>query len=133
MDAENAQSLLYCEKNYYKNWVAKGMVASILTAATASGILWAVVQFADLLTGAAKQIAEIILETLRVLKKSGTSAIHDLFTKGKYGNQDELLQKLWDMGYEKVELLDTTDGLFMTKWQSCILCLNGSALLVGKK
>ncbi len=76
---------------------------------------------------------EIILETLRVLKKGGTFDIHDLFTKGKNGNQDELLQKLQDMGYEKVELLDTTDGLFMTKWESCILCLNGSALLIDKK
>ena len=81
----------------------------------------------------AKDRQAIIWETLRVLKKGGTFAIHDLFTRGKYRNRDELLQKLRDMGYEKVELLDTTDGLFMTKQEAAVLCLTGSSLLVGKK
>lgn len=76
---------------------------------------------------------EIILETLRVLKKGGTFAIHDIFSKGKYGDMEKLLKKLRDMGYEKVELLDTTSGLFMTKKETYDLLLNGSALLVGKK
>ena len=75
----------------------------------------------------------ILLETLRVLKKGGTFAIHDLFSKSKYGDTDQLLQKLRDMGYEKAELLDTTNGLFMTPSEASILCMKGSALLVGKK
>ncbi len=75
----------------------------------------------------------IILETLRVLKKGGTFAIHDLFSKEKYGDMNKLLGQLHDMGYEKVELLDTTDGLFMIKKEARVLCMNGSALLVGKK
>ena len=57
----------------------------------------------------------IVLETLRVLKKGGTFAIHDIFSRGKYGDTKKLLQTLRDKGYEKVELLDTTNGLFMTK------------------
>lgn len=80
-----------------------------------------------------KNRQDLILETLRVLKKGGTFAIHDEFTKGKYGNIQELVQKLKDMGYEKVEFLDTTDGLFMTKKEAAPLCLLGSGLLVGKK
>lgn len=76
---------------------------------------------------------EIILETLRVLKKGGTFAIHDEFSRTKYGDTDLLVKKLKDMGYEKVELLDTSKGLFMTKKEGISLCLSGSALLIGKK
>ena len=76
---------------------------------------------------------DIILETLRVLKKGGVFVIHDEFTRSKYGNTDLLLQKLREMGYEKVELLDTSDGLFMTRKESLPLGLAGSGLLVGIK
>lgn len=75
----------------------------------------------------------IILETLRVLKKGGTFAIHDIFAKERYGDMDAFLKKLKDMGYEKAELLDTSDGLFMTKKEASLLALKGSALLIGKK
>ena len=80
-----------------------------------------------------KNRQEIILETLRVLKKGGVFAIHDEFTKSKYGDTSLLVKKLQDMGYEKVELLDTSDGLFMTRKEAKSLCLVGSGLLVGKK
>ena len=75
----------------------------------------------------------IILETLRVLKKGGTFAIHDEFSKVRYGDIQQLVKKLRDMGYEKVELLDTADGLFMTAKEAAPLGLKGSGLLVGKK
>ena len=75
----------------------------------------------------------IILETLRTLKKGGTFAIHDEFTRSKYGDTDQLLKKLRDLGYEKAELLDTSNGLFMTHKEAAPLCLVGSGLLVGKK
>lgn len=75
----------------------------------------------------------IILESLRVLKKGGTFAIHDEFTKSKYGDTDQLVQKIKDLGFEKVELLDTSDGLFMTRKEAKSLFLVGSGLLVGKK
>ena len=38
-----------------------------------------------------------------------------------------------DMGYERVELIDTTKGLFMRPGEAMQLCLSGSTLLVGKK
>ena len=76
---------------------------------------------------------DIILETLRCLKKGGVFAIHDEFTKSKYGDTSKLVKRLKDMGYEKVELLDTSEGLFMTSKEASSLALKGSGLLVGKK
>ena len=75
----------------------------------------------------------ILLETLRVLKKGGTFAIHDIMSKSKYGDMQAFVSKLRDMGYEKVELIDTTDGMFMTRGEALWMELSGSALLVGKK
>ena len=75
----------------------------------------------------------ILLETLRTLKKGGTFAIHDIMSKGKYGDMKAFEQKLKDMGYEDVQLIDTTDGKFMSKWESTWMGLSGSTLLVGTK
>ncbi len=75
----------------------------------------------------------VLLETLRVLKKGGTFAIHDLFTKQKYGDMEAFKQKLLKMGYEKVDLVDTTKNDFMTEKEAKYLFLSGSALLIGKK
>ena len=80
-----------------------------------------------------KERQSILLETLRVLKKGGTFAIHDIFSRSKYGDMEAFVKKLKDMGYEKVELIDTTDGSFITKFESVWMELAGSALLVGKK
>ncbi|MBR6408610.1 MAG: class I SAM-dependent methyltransferase, partial [Clostridia bacterium] len=74
----------------------------------------------------------ILLETLRVLKKGGVFALHDIFSKSKYGDMPSFVKKLKDMGYEKVELIDST-GRFMTKWEAVRMGLSGSALLVGRK
>lgn len=75
----------------------------------------------------------ILLETLRVLKKGGIFAIHDIFSKAKYGDMQTFVNKLKDMGYEEVELIPTTNGKFMEKSESVWMGLSGSALLVGKK
>ena len=75
----------------------------------------------------------IILETLRVLRKGGTFAIHDEFTRSKYGDTSLLVRKIQELGYEKVELIDTTEGLIMSAKEAGPLGLKGSCLLVGKK
>lgn len=75
----------------------------------------------------------ILLETLRVLKKGGTFAIHDIFSRFKYGDMQAFVKKLKDLGYEKVELVDTTNGMFMSPWEAKWMGLNGSAILKGKK
>ena len=74
-----------------------------------------------------------LLETLRTLKKGGTFAIHDIMSRTKYGDMQAFVQKLKDMGYEKVELIDTTNGMFMQKWEATWMALSGSAILTGIK
>lgn len=76
---------------------------------------------------------ELLLETLRVLRKGGTFAIHDLMGKARYGDMDDFVRRLKDMGYEEVRLVDTTDGTFMTKRESRRYLLLGSAVLCGRK
>ena len=76
---------------------------------------------------------DYLLETLRVLKKGGTFAIHDIFSKPKYGDMGSFVQKLKDMGYEDVRLIDTADGAWITKREGIWMGLAGSALLVGRK
>ena len=49
-----------------------------------------------------------------------------------YGDMQAFVQMLKDMGYERVELIDTTDGSFMTP-KAGRLMLRGSTLLVGRK
>ena len=76
---------------------------------------------------------EILLETLRTLKKGGVFAIHDIFSQDKYGDINAFLATLKSMGYENVELIDTTKGMFMTPKEAKWMMLSGSALLVGRK
>ena len=82
---------------------------------------------------AGKDKQALLLETLRVLKQGGTFSIHDLMSKRRYGDMQAFAQKLRDMGYAYVELINTTDGSFMTPQEAKRLMLCGSALLVGKK
>ena len=83
------------------------------------------------ISGVDKQ--QLLLETLRTLKKGGTFAIHDLMSKNRYGNMEAFCQKLREMGYAEVRIIDTTDGMFMTKKEASRLMLQGSTLLVGRK
>lgn len=83
------------------------------------------------ITGADKQ--KLLLETLRVLKKGGVFAIHDLMGPARYGDMDAFVRKLKEQGYEKVERIDTTNGLFMTRKEAKQLMLRDSTLLVGRK
>ncbi|MDO4866677.1 MAG: class I SAM-dependent methyltransferase [Clostridia bacterium] len=74
-----------------------------------------------------------LLETLRTLKKGGTFALHDIFSRSKYGDMQAFVKLLKDMGYQKVELIDTTDGRYMSKFEATWMALSGSALLTGIK
>ena len=83
------------------------------------------------ISGVNKQ--ELLRETLRVLKKGGTFAIHDLMSKMRYGDMERFMQELRDEGYQEVELIHTDDGLFMSKKEATKMMLRGSALLKGVK
>ncbi len=76
---------------------------------------------------------QYLLETLRTLKKGGTFALHDIFSKAKYGDMQAFVRKLRDMGYQQVELIDTADGRFMKKSEAAWMGLSGSAMLTGRK
>ncbi len=75
----------------------------------------------------------ILLETLRVLKKGGTFAIHDIFSRDKYGDMQSFVKKLKDLGYEHAELIPTDNGRFMSPWEAKWMALSGSAVLFGRK
>lgn len=83
------------------------------------------------ITGVDRQ--QVLLETLRMLKKGGSFALHDIFSKGKYGDMPSFIKKLKGMGYEKVQMIDTTDGKFMTKKEAAMYSLRHSAILYGRK
>ena len=83
------------------------------------------------ITGADKQA--LLRETLRVLKKGGTFAIHDLMSPIRYGNMQEFISELKKEGYEKVELIDTTNNMFMSRREAIRLQLGSSTLLTGRK
>ena len=76
---------------------------------------------------------EYLLETLRTLKKGGCFALHDIFSKAKYGDMQSFVKKLEGMGYRKVELIDTTNGKFMKRSEAGWMGLSGSAVLTGIK
>ena len=81
--------------------------------------------------GADKQA--LLRESLRVLKRGGVFAIHDLMEPSRYGDMDEFLRKLREDGFQEAQLLPTAYGSFMTPWEGKTLFLSGSALLVGRK
>ena len=76
---------------------------------------------------------DVLLEALRVLKKGGAFAIHDIFSKGKYGDMKKFMEDLKANGYEKVELIKTDEKFFKSKSEAKRLSLGESALLIGKK
>lgn len=76
---------------------------------------------------------QLLLETLRVLKKGGTFAIHDLMGPMRYGDMRAFVRRLEEEGYREVRLIDTADGLFMDPVRATFLGLRGSRLLVGRK
>lgn len=83
------------------------------------------------ITGKNKQ--KLLLETLRVLKKGGVFVIHDLMNKSRYGDMNKFIEKLEKDGYEDVQFIDTTKGLFMSRKEAKLLGLSGSTLLIGRK
>lgn len=82
-------------------------------------------------TGVRRQ--KLLTETLRVLKKGGTFAIHDVMTQASFGDMEAFAEKLRQKGYARVELIRTDTGKFMSRRESALLMLRGSCLLVGEK
>lgn len=67
------------------------------------------------------------------MKKGGTFAIHDIMSKQRYGDMRAFCDELRAAGYERVELIDTANGRFMSRSEAALMFLAGSTLLVGRK
>ena len=80
-----------------------------------------------------KNKQKLLLETIRVLKKGGVFIIHDLMNKSSYGDMNKFMEKLKKDGYQDVQLIDTTKGLFLDHKEAILLGLSGSTLLIGRK
>ncbi len=74
-----------------------------------------------------------LLESLRVLKKGGVFALNDDMKPKLYGDMEGFAQKLRDMGYEEVRLVDTAQEAFGSHRRAAMMMLGSSRLLVGRK
>lgn len=81
--------------------------------------------------GADKQ--ELILESLRVLKKGGVFAFNDSMKPNAYGNMEEFVQKLKGMGYSDVRLINTSELIFGSEKKASLMMLGNSRMLIGRK
>ena len=83
------------------------------------------------ITGADKQT--LLLESLRVLKKGGVFALNDEMKPRMYGDMEAFAQKLRDMGYQEVRLIDTATEAFGSRRRAAMMMLGESKMLVGRK
>ena len=74
---------------------------------------------------------ELLLETLRLVKRVALLRFM-IFSQGKYGDMRSFIKELEEMGYENIQLIDTTDGLFMTKKEAAQYSLKCSAIFCGE-
>ncbi len=78
-------------------------------------------------------VHELILESLRVLKKGGVFAITDAMKPKLYGDMEAFAQKLRDMGYEDVRLVNMSKLVFGSERRANMMMLGNSRMLVGRK
>ena len=76
---------------------------------------------------------KLLLESLRVLKKGGVFALNDDMKPKLYGDMDAFAQKLREMGYQDVQLIDTAEEAFGSHRRAAMMMLGSSRLLVGRK
>ena len=76
---------------------------------------------------------KLLLESLRVLKKGGVFALNDDMKPRLYGDMDAFAQKLREMGYQDVRLIDTAEEAFGSRRRAAMMMLGSSRLLVGRK
>lgn len=75
----------------------------------------------------------LLLESLRVLKKGGVFAMNDDMKPRLYGDMEAFAQRLRDMGYQEVRLIDTAQEAFGSRRRAALMMLGSSRLLVGRK
>ena len=83
------------------------------------------------ITGSDKH--ELLLESLRVLKKGGVFALHDSMKPRMYTDMKAFVQKLKDMGYQDVRLVSTSELIFGSEKRAVLMMLENSKMLIGRK
>lgn len=81
--------------------------------------------------GADKQA--LLLESLRVLKKGGVFVLHDNMKPQMYGDMHAFAEKLKNMGFDKVEYVETAASIFGSKRRAAMMMLGDSTMIVGRK
>ena len=71
---------------------------------------------------------KLLLESLRVLKKGGVFALNDDMKPKMYGDMEDFAQKLRDMGYQDVRLIDTAQEAFGSHRRAAMMMLGSSRL-----
>ena len=132
----------------YKNWVPKGMIASFAAGAGVALVLFLIFGVCGAFVGGVLRwflaglfgAAALFLVGFTIYCvvwyrafDYGSFAIHDLFSRGNYGDMDAFIARLKEQGYEQVKLIDTTQGLFMGPREAKWLMLGSSKLLAGRK
>ena len=81
-----------------------------------------------------KDKREVIREALRVVKKGGKFAFHDVFlVKAVYGSPEELLAEIKSWGISKVDFVKTCDDKFVPSALKLPLFLGRMAIIAGEK
>ena len=76
---------------------------------------------------------DLMLESLRVLKKGGVFAINDSMKPQMYGDMEAFARKLRNMGYAEVRLVDTAAEVFGSRQRAALMFLPHSMMLTGRK
>ncbi|MCD8380765.1 MAG: class I SAM-dependent methyltransferase, partial [Lachnospiraceae bacterium] len=66
---------------------------------------------------------KLLLESLRVLKKGGVFAINDAMKPKTYGDMEAFAQKLQDMGYQDVRLVNMSELVFGSERRANMMML----------
>lgn len=68
-----------------------------------------------------------------MLKKGGVFALNEDMKPRLYGDMEAFAQKLRDMGYQEVRLIDTAQEVFGSRRRAALMMLGESRMLVGRK
>lgn len=74
-----------------------------------------------------------MMESLRVLKKGGVFAINDCMKPKLYGDMEAFAQKLRDIGYQEVQLVNMSELVFGSESRAAMMMLGNSRMLIGRK
>lgn len=76
---------------------------------------------------------DLLLESLRVLKKGGVFVLHDNMKPQMYGDMNAFVEKLKGIGFADVRYVKTAETIFGSERRAVMMMLGNSAMIVGRK